>query len=186
MATATRITNVYLDVLTSPTAASAEARTTQMAIEVVYTPPSSALQVKGYTVEVLLQSPRAVSPISGSTVFFIVSGTSYVNAIGNTPLVVSTVWDLTGGVAPITYDWQFSNVEGEVGFVSTATSADTTRTYTNAGDALAGKRGLSATVTDANSNVSAAHFVHIKAEQTPNPFDGPFQGENQPRRRVYP
>jgi hypothetical protein len=134
----------------------------------------------------ILTIQQASAPnLSGAVPFFIMSGVSYVNAVGATPFTVSAEWDSSVGTAPFVYNWQLSNVENEAGFVSTATSADITRTYTNAGGSE-GRRGVSATISDANSTVSATFFVHVKAEKTPNPFDGVFQGENQPRRKTYP
>jgi hypothetical protein len=182
MATSTRVTTAYVDILATPS--NAEVRTNQYAVEIAQTPATADLNVKGFDVEVLLAGPAEAAALSNIPLVFTISGTSYVNNfIGNTPLTASAGWGTASyGTAPFTFDWQLSNTENEAGFVSTATTASIARTYTNAG----GTRGISATISDVNSTVSVTTLVYVKAEQTPNPFDGVFQGESQARRRVFP
>lgn len=185
MATSTRVTTAYVDVLYTPS--NAEVRANQMAQEVVFTPSDANVRVRSLTIETLMAAPAATVAFTDTTrVTFIVSGVSYANAIGRTPLVVSAEWQRIGGTAPFTYDWQMSGITGEAGVVSVGTASFITMSYTNTG-ASRGIRSASAMVSDANiCHISATFNIFIKAEQTPTPYDGPFQGESQDRKRTWP
>ena len=203
MVTATRITNVFIDALVAESGA--EVRVTQYAIEVVYaysaggqvtqigqeiiyTERDVDAEVAGFGIEVLLQSPRATVVLSGATVMFLVSGVSYVNAIGRAPLTVEAQWDIQAGyLSPLVFSaFQMSGAENEAGFVSILVASVANRTYNNAGGLAEGQRPASASVSGPVSTVSAQYAIYVKAEQIPSPYEGPYQGESQPRRRVWP
>lgn len=111
---------------------------------------------------------------------FIVSGASYVNAIGIAPLVVSALWyNLMNGTEPFSYSWTGS---------AAALPASTTQvTIVVSGAVTQSRRIFSAIITDAlQKTIQRQFFVTVTQVRNPTPFDGHIVTESQTRRRIFP
>lgn len=169
----------------------ADIQVTQIQIEVLTASGlSAAVGVVGdglitqFVAEYLVSD--AVSTLT-ATLQHIVSGTSVVNVVGVASLVVSSEWVTNGGNAPFTYSWVFADIENEAGFSTLDAGSAITRTYVNAGGGNLGRRRASSTIIDAAGlSFTSAYQAHIAGVAFPNQFDGIFQRENQPTRRVWP
>jgi hypothetical protein len=115
---------------------------------------------------------------SGTFLQHIVSGVSVINVIGLAPLVVSSDWITPPGGA--TFSWIGSNTA----FPATTSGVGYTVSGTVSGSFE--RIVFEGTYSNATTSFTSTFIVHTRHQQVPTPYDGPYQGESQYRRRIFP